>query len=524
MAVALCALLGAFSLSAAQEDLAKGFAQPPNAAKPRVYWWWLMSLVSRDGITKDLEEMAAKGIGGVMIFDSSGWAGQMPTGSATFMSPGWRENYKHALREANRLGLEVSVNLCSGWDAGGPWITPDYASKHFQQSELNVTGPRKFSGKLPKALGDTPGYRELAVECGLRLRSPLNPEQERYRQVAVQAVQRKPVKGQVRVQITGSSEQPAHPVEKAADGVSGTFWVSGGYKPGDAPTREKPEWICLEFEAPFTAKSLHLISHEGYGPRNFDLQVLDGEVGFRTIKSFELGKQGSDALEFPETTARVFRLLFTSSYVAENVQVCEVALANMPPVVTVVNPLLAIKSGRDSYPDFGEQGPIRAMVEAPLVEPAKDPSRALVEPESIIDLTDKVRPDGTLEWDVPPGEWAIVRTGFGCNGDQTWVASPGSAGPSVDFLSKAATDFHFKNTAEILLADAGQLAGKTLKYFHDDSWEAGLPNWSDTFPEDFRKYSGYDIKPFLPVLAGHIVVSEDVSDRFLYDFRKTIGK
>ena len=90
--------------------MARGFIEPSNAAKPRVYWWWLMSLVSTEGITKDLEEMAAKGIGGVLLFDASGSPGAMPHGPA-FMSPAWRENFKHALREAGRLGLEVSVNL-----------------------------------------------------------------------------------------------------------------------------------------------------------------------------------------------------------------------------------------------------------------------------------------------------------------------------------------------------------------------------------------------------------------------------
>ena len=507
----------------AMDDLAKGFTQPPNAAKPRVYWWWLMSLVSKEGITRDLEEMQAKGVGGVLVFDASGWAGQMPIGVATFMSPGWRENFKHALREADRLGLEVSVNLCSGWDAGGPWITPAQASKHFQQSEFNVTGPKKFSGKLPKPIGDTPSYRDLAVEGGLRLRSPLTPEQVNYREIAVQAVPRKPVKGQVRVQITASSAQPAHPVEQAADGVAGTFWVSGGYKPGDAPTREKPEWIRFEFDAPFTARSLRLIPRDEYGPRNFDLQVSDGQGEFRTVKSFELDQKGSDALEFPETTARVFRLLFTASYVKENVQVREVALGNMPPVVNPVNPLLALKSGRDSFAGFGEQGPVSGLTQAPLAEPEPAGDRLVITPDAIIDLTDKVQPDGTLEWDVPAGDWTIVRTGYGCNGDQIWVASPGAAGPSVDFLSAAATDFHFKNTAEILLQDAGPLAGKTLKYVHDDSWEAGLPNWTDSFLEDFKMYRGYAARPYLPVLAGHILTSVEVSDRFLYDFRKTIG-
>jgi hypothetical protein len=109
-------------------DLEKDFANPPASARPWVYWWRLMPNVSKEGITKDLEEMAAKGIGGVLLFDASGSPGTMPHGPA-FLSPGWREYFKHALREANRLGLEVSVNVCSGWDAGGPWITPSIEKK-----------------------------------------------------------------------------------------------------------------------------------------------------------------------------------------------------------------------------------------------------------------------------------------------------------------------------------------------------------------------------------------------------------
>jgi hypothetical protein len=523
LAMMTFSLLAAGSQAATtQQDLTQGFQKPPNSARPRVYWWWLMSLVSKEGITKDLEEMAAKGIGGVLIFDCAGVGMPMPA-APSFMSPGWRENFRHALREADRLGLEVSVNLCSGWDAGGSWITPDHASKHFQQAELIVNGPQKFSDKLPKPVGDTPAYREIAMGVGTRPAAPLSAQAENYREIAVQAVPRKAVPGRPRVRATASSAQPAHPVEKALDGVPQTIWVSGGYQPGDAPTRERPEWIRFEFDAPFTAGSLRLLSNEGYGPRSFDLQVSDGSAPFRTVKSFELDTKGAEALDFPETTARVFRLLFTSSYTKENIHVREVSLANMPPVVISVDPLLAIKSGRDSFPGFGEKGPIRPLVEAPLAEPQKDSGRFVVDPQKIIDLSDKVAPDGTLEWDVPPGAWTIVRTGYACNGDQIMCASPGAAGPCLDFLSKAAIEFHWKHTAEILLEDAGPLAGKTLKYFHIDSWEAGLPNGSATFREDFRKFRGYDPIPYLPVLAGHVVTSEEVSDRFLYDFRKTIG-
>ena len=103
----------------AVDELADGFRAPPNEARPRVYWWWLNNLVSREGITRDVEQFQAKGIGGVLPFNAGAAAGKMPSGP-DFMSPEWRELVKYAVREAERLALEVSINLCSGWDAGGP--------------------------------------------------------------------------------------------------------------------------------------------------------------------------------------------------------------------------------------------------------------------------------------------------------------------------------------------------------------------------------------------------------------------
>ena len=519
----ICTLLAAGSQAATtQQDLAQSFANPPNAAKPRVYWWWLMSFVSKEGITKDLEEMAVKGIGGVLLFDAAGSPGQMPHGPA-FMSPAWRENFKHALREADRLGLEVSVNVCSGWDAGGPWITPEHGSKHFQQTIWNVSGPRKVSGRLPKPVGDTPAFRSLATGIGLRPPGTLTGEQLRYREIAVQAVPRKPGKGPPQVVITASSCQPAHPPEHGADGVPDSFWVSGGYQPGDAPTKQKPEWLRLDFGEPFTAKSLRLTPHDPHGPRAVQLQANDETGAFRTIQSFQIEQNKTGDFTFPETTARSFRLLVTSSFATENTQISELSLGDMRLAANAITPLLALKSGRDSFSGWGESGPIRSMVEAPLVNPEPLGDRLEVAPEAILDLTAQVGPDGQLEWDVPAGAWTIVRTGYAFNNDQIMCASPGGAGPTMDFLGASAMDFHFQKTAALLVQDAGTLAGKTLKYFHDDSWEVGLPNWTDTFLDDFKQYRGYDARPYLPVLAGVVVSNVEISDRFLYDYRRTVA-
>ena len=121
MGAGVGATLGGSHSASAQSSSAAGsldssFQNPPDASKVWVYWWWLNGNVSRDGITRDLEEMKRQGINGVLLFHAGG--GRGPKGPA-FLSPDWMELFRFAVAEAARLGMEMSINLCDGWDAGG---------------------------------------------------------------------------------------------------------------------------------------------------------------------------------------------------------------------------------------------------------------------------------------------------------------------------------------------------------------------------------------------------------------------
>ena len=143
-------------------DLAKGFAQPPNEAKPWVYWWWLNGAATQPGITRDFEEMRRQGIGGALLFDAGAAGPEAPRGPS-FMSPEWRALFKHAVREASRCGLALSVNLCSGWDAGGPWVTHAHAAKKLVAASSAVKGPGSIRLTLPKPELVQGYYRDIAV-------------------------------------------------------------------------------------------------------------------------------------------------------------------------------------------------------------------------------------------------------------------------------------------------------------------------------------------------------------------------
>ncbi len=142
----------------------------------------------------------------------------------------------------------------------------------------------------------------------------------------------------------------------------------------------------------------------------------------------------------------------------------------------------------------------------------------------MIDLTGNMTADGTLTWHAPAGEWEILR--LGCTvGDHSTVStsSDGWKGYALDALDVGAFRRYWDAVVEPLIADAGPLAGTTLKYLHTDSWEVEAINWTPTFREEFRARRGYDLLPFLPAVAGRIVDDRTVSNRFLHDFRKTLG-
>jgi hypothetical protein len=142
-------------------ELEKGFASPPESARPWVYWFWLNGNIAREGITADLEAMKRAGIGGVLIMEVDQGA---PVGPIAFMSPAWRELFKHVVAEAQRLGLEVNMNDDAGWNgSGGPWIKPEQSMQKAVWSETDLEGPKRFDGTLPQPSAVAGYYRDITV-------------------------------------------------------------------------------------------------------------------------------------------------------------------------------------------------------------------------------------------------------------------------------------------------------------------------------------------------------------------------
>ncbi|BCM89816.1 hypothetical protein IAD21_01664 [Abditibacteriota bacterium] len=193
--------------------------------------------------------------------------------------------------------------------------------------------------------------------------------------------------------------------------------------------------------------------------------------------------------------------------------------------------VLAIPTTKTNYkiPDFEMKAlywktwvAYRGTQSAPL--DAKAPSDAIIPLDRVIDLTSKMQPDGTLTWDAPPGDWTLLRIGHAYNGSKVGPAPAGQNGPETDKLSREATALHFNAFVKRLSDITGPQMRSALVGTHIDSWEGGGQNWTPAMREEFTRRRGYDPLPYLPVMSGRVVGSLQITERFLFDLRKTVSE
>jgi hypothetical protein len=484
------------------DELASKFLTPPDSAKPWAYWVWLNGNVTKEGITKDMEEMKRQGINGVLVFQTGD--GKTPAG-AQFFSPQWHELFQHTLREAARLGMVVSIDLCDGWDSGGPWITPDQANKKLVYSELQVDGAKEINRLLPLP---------LLVD-------------DYYHDVAVLAIPEKATRPVAPALVTASSTLQGYVGEwnfypqDAVDGDPTTYWSGRNA----ALSQSDPTWLGFDYDDPLPASGIYVLPGPASGPRECELQSSQDGKTFTTVSRFILEKGKGKRVDFATVRSRHFRLAMTSSY-GTPVQVAEAVLLRQgdEPILHRGIKWWWFKSGNRSFWDYPRQGPAALDEEYPQDGAVDCRSR------EVVDLTASTDANGRLSWDAPPGRWTILRFGYTLEGQRIRGTSRNTQGGyEADMLDRAGIESHFEHTAIPVLADVTASGTHVLKYLHIDSYELGAdvrgqqPTWSRAFREEFKQRRGYDLLPYLPAMARRIVDSRDVTNRFLFDVRWTIG-
>lgn len=272
------ACLGVGGVAGEESALERGFRHPPPEARPWVYWMWMDGNLSREGITADLEAMHRVGIGGVIIMEVD--VG-IPRGPVQFMSPPWRELFKHVTAEADRLGIEIDLNASPGWTgSGGPWVRPEQSMQKVVFSETELAGPQRFEGVLPQPPTQEGFYRDVAV---LAFPTPVG----KYR---IADVQEKALYARghysseagVRSSIAAPAQHPAVPPEQviARDRMVdlGARMDSGGRLAWDVPPGR---WTVLRFGRTSTGANTRPAPEPGLGLECDKLDKAALEAHFR---------------------------------------------------------------------------------------------------------------------------------------------------------------------------------------------------------------------------------------------------
>jgi hypothetical protein len=510
-AVGMFAVLGTVFAQSSKDPLEEGFRNPPDSAKPRTWWHWTNGNVTEDGITKDLEWMKRSGIGGFQLADVAAGSGQEVEKKINFGTPEWYHAVRHSAEEAKRLGLEMSIFSSPGWsEAGGPWVQPEQAMKKLVWSETTLQGPMVFGGKLTQPPSNEGPVRDLSA--GPRGTTPLF-----YADSAVIAYR------------TPSDEVPMaslHPdVTTSAGPVDATALLDDSLNTSvniAARADGSPVWLQYEFATPYTARAMTIGSHNRI-PVGKILASDDG-INFRTVAVMP-GPQGYHGaavrtFAFPAVTAKFFRVEL------DGAGVLPAAVIHGGPVIpapqyTLSEAILYSSARVNRWEDKGAFGSLMDVYD--VVPTPAAPATAAIARGDIVDLTSKMDKDGTLHWEVPAGNWTILRMGYSLTGAKNRPATAAGLGYEVDKLSAKYVQSYFHGYMDPIQQHLGDLTGSALQYMTMDSWEAGMQNWTDEMIAEFRSRRGYDPTPYLPVLAGRVVENSDVSDRFLWDFRRTLA-
>jgi hypothetical protein len=283
----LCLAGSAFGQSSA-DTLERGFQEPPDSAKPRVWWHWLNGNVTKEGITADLEWVKRVGIAGMQMFDGSLGTPQFVDKRLVWMTPEWKDALRHAGDEAERLGLEMAMAASGGWsETAGPWVKPEEAMKKTVWSETLVQGPKKFSQVLAHPPSNNGKFQNMAMPPELSFPTladlpgakpmppppPPKPDPTFYGDSKVIAY-RLP-EGEVRMAELHPKVTTSAPDVDPAQLTDGDLAKAVSLRVKDG---ESPVWIQFEFPQPYRAQAITIAA--GSVPMFSGGAVPDGECQF----------------------------------------------------------------------------------------------------------------------------------------------------------------------------------------------------------------------------------------------------
>lgn len=479
---------------AAADKREAGFVTPPSSVQTGTYWYWIEGNISKEGVEKDLEAMKAAGINRAFVANIGGAGTGDPNSQykVEFMSDEWWNITRAALNKATELGIDIGMFNSPGWSqSGGPWIKAGQTMRYLNSSRTVVKGPGRVTVKLPQPADEFQDVKVVAFP---------NPTP------------------------AGTVLTTANASITAVPSMGDLTALTDGDNSTDVRFATNGEYIIeINPQDWFTARSIVVRPAPASINTDVELQAMDADGRYQTVSRFNINrtrdwkKVGFDpyadvAMSFDPVKSDSYRVVFRS--VGAGAGIAELALSSVPRVERYKEKSLA-KLFQSEVPAWDEY--------LWREQPQADDRSMAVQPGQVIDLSDKMTADGTLTWDVPEGEWTVLRTGMTPTGVVNEPACPDATGYEVDKLSRKHAEEHFDAYIGEILRRIPADERKSFKLLVQDSYEVGGQNFTDDMIPVFKERYGYDPVPYLPVLSGVVVGSQHDSDAFLWDLRRLVA-
>lgn len=422
------------------DTLYKKFINPPAVARPRVWWHWMNGNITKEGIYKDLTWMKSAGIAGLQNFDAAMTTPQRVKNRLIYMTPGWKDAFRYTTRLADSLKLEMAIAGSPGWSqSGGPWVPPQDGMKKYVWTETYVQGGTMLHLSLPKPPGITGPFQNIAYAMIPGLDNPTNRPTPQYAQ-DIKVIAYKLPDNDLPIQLL-------KPVVTSSGGNFQLAQLTNGdlanavTLPKD--TAKRPTWIQFAFEKPFTVRTITSAIRN----QNGRLEKSDDGQHFQFVCT--VPASGTQlTLSFPAVTAKYYRVSFGPAGAA----VAELVLHTAAHVNK-----------------FEQKAAF--SIEGAVYEDAASDTTDVVNPHTVLDITDKIDNKGSLNWTAPPGTWCILRFGYSLIGKTNHPATPEATGLEVDKLDSAAISHYYRTYLDLYKNAVGNLMGnkKALRFMVTDS-------------------------------------------------------
>jgi hypothetical protein len=470
------------------------FAEPSAVYRPETWFHFISRNISKEGITADLEAIAAAGISGIQFFHGQ-FGGQWPQvdNQIVYFSPQWDDAVRHTAQECRRLGLRFTMQNCPGWAmAGGPWITPENAMRQLAWSRTDIESDgasQTVSLPLPHEAKDN-DWRDWRYIATLAFPTPegdLNPL------------------------------RPAS-VRSSKDDIKWIDYFSGYPSPEivlPPASKDNPHWIEVSFDQPVVLRTIT------FPVRHSMHWWYDPAVKVR-VQALRPDGSSVDVLdtEFPQSNWMDRHPLSLACNEAGATSTYRIIIDNLRQT-TFSSLRLYSAAMKHSYE--GEAGWSLRSIDRRRGEPLQSPT-AYIDYSKIIDLTASTDTTGKLACTLPKGKWTILRIGHVNSGMRNGPAPPEGTGWECNKLSTEGADVHFAGYIGRLSGKDAPVGNGLLNGMLMDSWECYTQTWTADLEEQFRAIAGYELRRWLPAVFGYVMNDNETTTRFLRDWRAAIGK